>query len=65
MGPQMLAKLTTFLKNVRIKTRTTGDRTKTIRGLEVQGCHFEFEKDGRPTTVAVNTHFCYVGMHDD
>lgn len=47
-------KLDKFLHNLRINTRTTNKRTKTIKGLVPSAGYYEFEKDGRMMTVRVS-----------
>ncbi|KAJ7168155.1 ribonuclease H-like domain-containing protein [Mycena crocata] len=53
-------KLQAHFKNRLIKTKTTGDRTKTIHAL-VEGPigSYPFQKDGAPTTIAEHYHRVY------
>ena len=41
-----MKRLEKFLKGRRIRTRTTGKKTKTIYGLVPQAGNYQFEKDG-------------------
>ncbi|KAJ7093188.1 ribonuclease H-like domain-containing protein [Mycena epipterygia] len=60
-------KLQTYLKNRLIKTKTTGDRTKTIRGI-ISGPigAYTFEKDGRTMSIEEYFYKAYrkVGQED-
>ena len=41
-----MKKLEKFLKGRRVRTKTTGRKTKTIYGLVPQAGNYQFEKDG-------------------